>query len=234
MAMLAEQRRMSRRALLRAGAGGLAAIGGGLAWKAAGAATLVNPYKGVVPLVFPLASGTYTTPLTDSWHDARDGAPFNWSHHLAKRRRHDGVDLLPTGSLPPVYAPFSGVVVARALNGVYSEAGGGPPWRYPASDIYGNFAWIRSTESASQGYFCFFCHLQGDTALANLAAGQAVTASSRLGTMGDTGNAAGSPQLHVEIHYPAGNRFSCSYCRPKSALTAIDPFASLAAATTRS
>ena len=51
--------------------------------------------------------------------------------------------------------------------------------------------------------------------------------------MGDTGNAVGSPQLHAEIHYPAGSNFTCSHCTPSRVLTAIDPEASLVGAIRR-
>jgi hypothetical protein len=51
--------------------------------------------------------------------------------------------------------------------------------------------------------------------------------------MGDTGNAAGTPQLHSEIHYPAGSSFTCSHCTPSKVLTSIDPEASLVRATRR-
>lgn len=52
--------------------------------------------------------------------------------------------------------------------------------------------------------------------------------------MGDTGNAAGTPQLHVEVHYPKGKTFTCTHCAPrKSGLTSLDPFNSLAGASPR-
>ena len=51
-----------------------------------------------------------------------------------------------------------------------------------------------------------------------------------MGTLGDTGNAIGVPQLHVELHYPAGERFTCAHCSPLSPLTALDPYASLVSA----
>lgn len=58
-------------------------------------------------------------------------------------------------------------------------------------------------------------------------------ASPPLGVIGDTGNAAGYPQLHVEIHYPTGSSFVCAECAPEKQLTAIDPYASLLRATPR-
>jgi murein DD-endopeptidase MepM/ murein hydrolase activator NlpD len=137
-------------------------------------------------------------------------------------------------SLPAVFAPFAGIVVAKAVAGTYVTADGGPRRDYPADDIYGNFAWVRSTEQASAGYFAFFCHLQDDAVSRGLVAGSAVTRATRLGTMGDTGNAAGTPQLHVELHYPSGANFRCSLCKPKTRMTAMNPTASLRAAAPRS
>jgi hypothetical protein len=54
-----------------------------------------------------------------------------------------------------------------------------------------------------------------------------------LGEMGDPGNAAGTPQLHAEIHYPQGSGFTCSHCTPNKKVTSIDPEASLIRATRR-
>jgi len=53
------------------------------------------------------------------------------------------------------------------------------------------------------------------------------------GVMGDTGNAAGSPQLHVEMHYPIGSSFVCAKCSPERQRTAIVPYASLLRAASR-
>jgi hypothetical protein len=51
--------------------------------------------------------------------------------------------------------------------------------------------------------------------------------------MGDTGNAAGTPQLHAEIHYPAGSNFTCTHCTPNKVVTSIDPEPSLMGAAKR-
>lgn len=51
--------------------------------------------------------------------------------------------------------------------------------------------------------------------------------------MGDSGNAPGDPQLHVELYLPRGAKFSCAKCPPLSPKRgAANPFPSLAQATT--
>ena len=230
---------ISRRKFL--GAAGASAAGlalGALSLDdAAAASTLINPYTGGVPLVFPLRLGTYHSPLVDNWHDSREGRPYRWSHRLAKTRRaHDGVDVFPSSqALPAVYAPFQGTVAAVAVDGVLQTSNANPPpWSYAPNDIYGNFIWLKSSEPASDGYFFFVCHLQGEATLRSVAPDRSVTSATLLAAMGDTGNATGSPQLHVELHYPVLATFNCKSCRPRQALTAINPFRSLANATLRS
>lgn len=90
-----------------------------------------------------------------------------------------------------------------------------------------------STDSRSTGYFVFFCHLQNEAILRALAPDQAVATATALGVMGDTGNAQGTPQPHAEIHYPAGNSFTCTHCTPNKTVTSIDPYNSLVNATKR-
>ncbi len=109
-----------------------------------------------------------------------------------------------------------------------------PPWDYSRAvddvaqlPLYGNFVWLSSTDSRSRGYFVFLCHLQNDATLAALAVDQPVTTTTPVGLMGDTGNAAGIPQLHVEIRYPRGSSYDCTHCSPRKAVTSIDPKASL-------
>jgi murein DD-endopeptidase MepM/ murein hydrolase activator NlpD len=104
-----------------------------------------------------------------------------------------------------------------------------PPWDYSRTidnvinlPLYGSF-----------GYFVFLCHLENETTLQGLAPDQPVTTSTPVGVMGDTGNAAGTPQLHAEIHYPAGSSFTCNHCAPNKMVTTIDPEASLVRATRR-
>jgi murein DD-endopeptidase MepM/ murein hydrolase activator NlpD len=197
----------SRRSFAR-GPGGPGGGGGGL----------INPYTGSIPLSSPLRAGTFSQPIQDNWHASREGALYAWSHRYAKTRRaHDGVDVIPTaGTSPTVYSPVAGTIAAvcfRETNSldetpVYSVDGNGPPpWNYSlAADtvagtpLYGNFVWIRSSDTASAGYHVFVCHLAADDATRSLVAGTVVTTDSPLGFVGDTGNAVGSPQLHVEIH----------------------------------
>jgi murein DD-endopeptidase MepM/ murein hydrolase activator NlpD len=69
--------------------------------------------------------------------------------------------------------------------------------------------------------------------LQSLLLNQTVTTSTPLGIMGDTGNAAGTPQLHAEIHYPAGSNFTCTHCTPNKVVTSIDPEPSLMGAAKR-
>ena len=245
--------RIDRRRFLQIGVG---AAAGALLLPAipesARAATLVDPYNGSIPLVFPLVYGTYKTPVQDNWHANREGRTYDWNHQNgSSQRAHDGVDIYPSrrSKLPRVYAPLAGRVAAvctRSSNTVGAAVNYRvsrtmpPPWDYsPAIDdvinlpLYGNFVWLYSTASSSAGYFVFFCHLKNEATLQGLAPDQLVTTSTPVGVMGDTGNAAGTPQLHAEIHYPAGNRFTCSRCTPNRALTSIDPEASLIRATRR-
>jgi hypothetical protein len=213
---------------------------------------LVDPYIGAIPFVFPLADGAYTTPLQNNWHGLREGQVYAWNHRGSTAlRAHDGVDAYPadTENLPTVYAPLQGIVAAvcsRSDNTLDAKvsyrasAVAPPPWDYHTAiddvaqlPLYGNFVWLRSSDPASAGYYVFFCHLQNEAMLQALAPDQAVSVNTALGRMGDTGNATGSPQLHVEIHYPSGNTFACGECAPEKKLTAINPYASLLQAMAR-
>ena len=236
--------RITRRRFLQAGA---AAATAALFPGAVGAAPggkptgLVNPYTGAIPLVFPLPGGTYRWPVRDNWHDNREGDAYDWSHaNSLTQRAHDGVDIFPRlgQPLPAVYAPFGGKVAA-----VYSVRRGyvastdsaiAPPHNYSGAPIYGNFVWLVSTDQRSSGYFVFYCHLQDDDHLQALVPGASVTVDTRVGTMGDSGNATGDPQLHLELHYPRGSDFACRRCPTGHArMTAINPYRSLTNATPR-
>jgi murein DD-endopeptidase MepM/ murein hydrolase activator NlpD len=221
--------------------------------KIAQADTLVEPYSGAIPLAFPLVYGTYQAPVQDNWHVNREGQIYAWNHQDGpSQRAHDGVDIYPArrNRLPQVYAPLAGTVAAvclRSSNTVNAtvtykvSSKTPPPWDYSQGidnvanlPLYGNFVWLYSTDSNSLGYFVFFCHLQNETTLRSLTPDQPVTVNTPVGVMGDTGNAAGTPQLHAEIHYPAGSNFTCNHCTPNKVLTSIDPEASLTRATRRS
>ena len=245
---------VSRRAFLRATGATAAAIA---LWpalttaEALAAPVLVDPYSGSIPLVFPLKHRTYRTPVQNNWHASREGELYQWSHRDATTTRaHDGVDVFPsTRALPTVYAPLTAQVAAvclrsdNTLNGTVTykvSANTPPPWDYSQAidnvanlPLYGNFVWLYSTDSRNPGYFVFFCHLQNEAIVQGLAPDQAVTTATPIGVMGDTGNAQGSPQLHVEIHYPAGNTFICTHCTPNKTVTSIDPYNSLVNATRR-
>jgi murein DD-endopeptidase MepM/ murein hydrolase activator NlpD len=216
------------------------------------AETLVDPYSGAIPLVFPLVYGTYKNPVQDNWHVNRQGRIYTWNHrNTSSQRAHDGVDVYPSRrrKLPRVYAPLAGKVAAvctRSSNTVNAtvtykvSSATPPPWDYSQAidniinlPLYGNFVWLYCTDANSLGYFVFFCHLKNETTIQSLEPDQPVNVSTPLGVMGDTGNAAGAPQLHAEIHYPAGSSFTCSHCSPGKVLTAIDPHASLVRATRR-
>jgi hypothetical protein len=108
--------RISRRRFLQLGAG---AAAGALLLpvlpETARAGTLVDPYSGSIPLVFPLVYGTYKTPVQDNWHVNREGQIYTWNHRNgSSQRAHDGVDVYPSSrrKLPRVYAPLSGKVAA--------------------------------------------------------------------------------------------------------------------------
>lgn len=245
---------ITRRRLLQAGAAvaaqpllaPLAAVAEAKRPGGGGAGGLVNPYSGSIRLVSPLPSGA-SQPLGDNWHQNREGQISTWNHRNAQvQRAHDGVDLFPVSAraLPQVFAPLAGAVAAVCLRSDNTlgatvtyrvSPAAPPPWDYSLAvdnvaglPLYGNFVWLRSTAADSAGYFVFYCHLQNEATLQGLAPDQAVSAGTPVGVMGDTGNAAGTPQLHVEIHYPAGQSFTCTRCKPhKAGVTAIDPYQSL-------
>ena len=239
---------ISRRRLLQLGAAVSAAtLLPRSAPVAAGAmieSSTIDPYSGAIPLVFPVRAGTYQTPVLDNWHQNRAGEAYPWSHEQsATQRAHDGVDIFPRSArkLPTVYAPFAARVAAVNLAGpkaayrVSSDVTILPPWDYSVSRVYGNFIWLCSTEAASAGYFMFYCHLQNESILRQLAdrlaSGVDVTVdpTKAVGVMGDSGNAGGHPQLHLETHYPRGVTFNCTKCgpTPRAGMTALNPSESL-------
>ena len=240
---------LDRRRFLVLAGGAAAALA--LRGKAHAAQTLIDPYAGVLPLTFPLAFGTYRMPLADNWHEAREGKRYAWGHRADGLRSHDGVDIYPAdaAALPAVYAPFAGVVSAvglRAANTADASVSyrastvAPPPWDYSTSvdtvdglPLYGNFVWITSTAPGSAGYSVLYAHLENEATLAALQPDQWVDATTAVGVMSDTGNAAGTPQLHVELHYPVGASILCRDCAPAARVTSCDPFASLRRATAR-
>ena len=118
-----------------------------------------------------------------------------------------------------------------------------PPWlgysKHP--DIYGSYIWLYSLDGKSRGFFVFYCHLKSHDPFLMAMAGKVGTIddiideNTRVGTVGDTGNATNDPQLHMEIHLPQGSQvlplgstFTCTRCTDvKSGMTAINPFPSL-------
>jgi murein DD-endopeptidase MepM/ murein hydrolase activator NlpD len=212
----------------------------------------LDPYIGALPLVFPLAGESYVMPLTNNWHASRQGDRYPWTHANGPAlRAHDGVDIYPLDGepAPVVFAPLAGQVAAVSVRRENSLAAGvdyrasavtPPPWDYSDAidpvemlPLYGNFVWLVSTEPESAGYFIFVCHLQYEPLLRALVPDQPVDTATPLGVLGDTGNAAGVPQLHVELHYPAGEGYRCGHCSPPHTVTSLDPYASLLGAAAR-
>ncbi len=172
------------------------------------AVALVDPYGGVVPMTFPIRRGLYW--IFNNWHVPRIGNVLPYNHQLRPwLRAHDGIDIFATKGTA-VYACVPGTVV-----------------NYPRPYyLYGNTMWIQNGE----GYRFFYCHL--DKVFVTL--GQSVEMNTAIGTVGKTGNAATTPShLHFEIHYPAGSSYACKFCTPQKALSAINPYRSLMAATPR-
>ncbi|HEX2299146.1 MAG TPA: hypothetical protein VHH34_11635 [Pseudonocardiaceae bacterium] len=241
---------ITRRSLLGLGAAAVAAVA--LPSTSSAAAAPIDPYNGAIPLTFPLVDGTYGSTVASSWHVGREGRVYPWNHvNGAARRAHDGVDTHPApGVLPAVYAPLSGTVAAVCLRAANTPQAPityrasnttPPPWDYSQAvdeiaslSLYGNFVWLYSTDEGSNGYFVFLCHLQNEPVLNSLVPDQPVDERSQLGVVGDSGNAAGVPQLHTEIHYPAGVGYPCSRCTPSRLLTSLNPEASLLQAARRS
>lgn len=130
--------------------------------------TTFDPYTGRIPLVFPVADGTYRKPLRDNWHDNRDGDGYDWSHQNGVdanglvQRAHDGVDIFPrfANSLPEVYAPLVARVAAVNIAGAgetgYTQnADIAPPWlgysKHPdiMGAIFGSIASMRGAAGSS-------------------------------------------------------------------------------------
>jgi murein DD-endopeptidase MepM/ murein hydrolase activator NlpD len=99
----------------------------------------------------------------------------SWGAARSGGRRHQGVDMM-AGYGTPVYAAVSGSV------------------SHGQSGLGGNQAWL----SGSDGNRYFYAHLQSYVGGAG-----GVSAGDQIGTVGDTGNARGTPHLHFEIH-PGG------------------------------
>lgn len=93
-------------------------------------------------------------------------------------RRHEGIDIRANRGTP-VLAPFAGRVV---VSGRRSRSG--------------NLVMLLGED----GTELLFAHLDRR----DVERGERVSAGQRLGTVGDTGNARGTPHLHLEVHTGAG------------------------------
>lgn len=101
-----------------------------------------------------------------------------WGAPRSGGRSHKGVDMLsPRGT--PTVAPVGGVVSHRG------NSLGGLSWHLQGDD----------------GHYYYGTHLQS---YANVGAGH-VEAGTVIGYVGDTGNAAGTPHLHFEVHPNGGS-----------------------------
>lgn len=201
--------RLTRRAFLKASGVLAASVAlGALMPNASDAASLVDPYGGVVPMTFPIQRGLYW--IFNSWHAPRVGSILSFNHQMRSwLRAHDGIDVFALKGTA-LYACASGTIVASAR---------------PRA-IYGNYVWIQN----SAGYRFFYCHL--DKVFVRV--GQAVDVNTLIGTVGNTGNALTTPShLHFEVHYPVGSTYACKYCTPHKDVSAINPYQSLLAATPR-
>jgi murein DD-endopeptidase MepM/ murein hydrolase activator NlpD len=108
------------------------------------------------------------------------------------RRAHDGVDIYARKGVP-VVAPVAGVVIDPAKRW--------KPWR---RDRYGLTVVIESTEPTSRGYAFILAHLDR----VDVRIGATVRRGHRIGTNGNTGNAAATPaHIHFEIRAPFTLRF---------------------------
>lgn len=99
-----------------------------------------------------------------------------WGAARSGGRKHEGTDILaPRGT--PVVAMVAGTVE-----------------KIGSVNLGGNRVGIRGTD----GRYYYYAHL--DTYAAGLKQGDQVQAGQQLGTVGDTGNAKGTPHLHFGIY----------------------------------
>lgn len=101
----------------------------------------------------------------------------SWGAPRSGGRRHEGVDMM-AGYGTPVYAAQSGTVA------------------HSSSGLGGNTAYVYG----DSGDTTMYMHLQG---YSQVGAGTHVSAGTLIATVGDSGNAAGTPHLHFEYH-PGG------------------------------
>ncbi len=176
--------------------------------------------KTVVPMAFPLSSKARYR-YTNDFLIRRDGI-VRWYNHAfsvnpdgSLHRAHDGVDIYAARGTV-VLSPFDGTVVDPATL-----------WRPWDRARYGGTVVVRSDEPTSRGYLALLVHL----GRLDVAVGDRVVRSQRVGTVGNTGNAAGVPfHLHFELRAPfaltvreAGRRRQLDAFDPYPSLVAADP-----------
>jgi murein DD-endopeptidase MepM/ murein hydrolase activator NlpD len=129
------------------------------------------------------------------------------------RRAHDGIDIhVALGTA--VLSPFTGRIVDPATL-----------WRPWDAARYGVTGVVISEEPTSRGYAALLVHL----AKLEVAVGERVKRGQRLGTVGNTGNAAGEPDhLHFELRAPFP--LTVDEAGRIRRLDAFDPYPSLVAA----
>lgn len=101
----------------------------------------------------------------------------SWGAPRSGGRRHQGVDMM-AGYGTPIYAVVSGSV------------------RHSTSGLGGNQIWL----AGNDGNTYFYAHIQS-----YVGGPGPVSAGEQIATVGDTGNARGTPHLHFEIHPGGGS-----------------------------
>jgi murein DD-endopeptidase MepM/ murein hydrolase activator NlpD len=149
----------------------------------------------------------------------RPGPPRPYNHVLrvlpdgSLERAHDGVDVYVEPGTP-LLAVFDGVVVDPEER-----------WRPWSPSRYGRTVVVVSDEATSPGYAALYVHLDR----IDVRPGDEVRRGDVLGTVGSTGNAAGTPaHLHFELRSPF--LFSVKEAGLLRRIDAFDPYPSLVAA----
>jgi murein DD-endopeptidase MepM/ murein hydrolase activator NlpD len=168
----------------------------------------------IMPMAFPFAKSV-SYRYRNNFLEARAGLPEWYNHWFLRnrdgtlKRAHDGVDIYARRGTH-VLAPISGTVIDPRKHWA--------PWR---PDRYGRVVVIESDERTSAGYVVILSHLD----LAVVSYGAHVTRGQYVGTVGDTGNAQGTPQLHFEVRAPF--TFAVTELGRRRQVDAFDPYPSI-------